>query len=144
MSIEENLKRIADSNDKIVELLSGMSLGQGKVETASADELNKSMTPPAATATTEVPAPPATAVATEVPAPPATAVATVVATAAEVPVPPAVITLESLNDEALAAVKRIGDSGTKVLEVLAEYGAKTLNQVPEDKHAELHTKLQAL
>lgn len=130
MSIEEQLQRIADSNDKIVELL-GKPLMSVVRETIPA-ALNEPMAAPAPT-----PAP-----AVDIPAPPA--VEQQGADVAEVPAPDVVITLETLNAEALTAVKRVGDDGTKVYALLAEYDAKTLNQVAEDKRSEIYTRLQAL
>lgn len=134
MSIEENLQRIADSNDKIVELLGKplMNIVQGVDSVTIPAALNEPMDPP-----TPEPAP-----VVDIPAPPAVEQQGPAVT--EVPTPDVVITLETLNDEALAAVKRVGDNGAKVYALLAEYGAKTLNQVAEDKHSEIYAKLQAL
>jgi len=115
MSIEETLNRIADSNDKIVALLSSAA---------------PVATTPAAPVATTPAAPVATTPAAPVAAPPS--------------VDASSLTLDFLNDMCVKAATKLQDGGAAVRAILSEFGAATIDTIPQANLVQFHDKVKAL
>jgi len=135
MSIEQNLEKIAATNEQMVALLTALVAGLS-VETVGQVE-----TPVVAAAAPVAAAP----VLTSVPAP-AVAAAAPVAAAAVAPTPPAAttITAETLNAAAIAAATRLGDSGAAVRNLLTEFGVNGFAALPQAQFATFNERMAAL
>lgn len=137
MSLENNLKRIADALEQLVALKAAPA--PQSAEPAPAPAPNVAPTPsPAPVAPAPQPAPTATAPAQPAapqPAPPTAPTAAPVAN----------MTPEQANDALVAKMQQLGANGqAQIVAIIGEYGGKSLHEVPADKLGELVAKVQAL
>lgn len=151
MSIEKDLKRMADAQETIAAKLSELCNRFEHIGAA----VSSVPTPPAPTAT-QVPEPPKQpaqpAAPAEVPTPPAASpaatvpAAPTVASPSEVPTPPAAapaMTPEQLNAALVAEMKRLG-SRDPIDNALKAMGVSGIQELPAERYAELLNNVKAL
>jgi len=126
MSIENNLKRIADS----LEIIAASMQSPGATTAPAALQ-------PAPTATEVVNAQAQALDAMTTPAPPA------IQPAPAATVAP-IITPEMLNEAAMAKMNEKGDNGASVIGLLGTFGVQSITQLQPTQYVDFKTKLEAL
>lgn len=155
MSIESNLKTLAENSTRIANALEAIVSKLGHIDAAVTEPAVP--TPPAAAAT-QVPEPPKQpappAAPAEVPTPPAASpaatapAAPTAASPSEVPTPPAAaaapaMTPEQLNAALVAEMKRLG-SRDPIDNALKAMGVSGIQELPAERYAELLNNVKAL
>ncbi len=156
MSIENNLKRIADALEQLVSNTKGLtpSVSSEALEVATAAPPKPVSTPAVAVATASTPATsaPDAAAPPQPPAPPVTADPSTQPQApqedipaATVPVsePTAVLTQEELNEKLVVEFKRLGGR-EKIDQAFKEFGANNVVDLPVEQYGALLVHVQAL
>jgi len=142
MSLETEIKKLTEAvleNTKA--LLAAAGVGLAAPVTTTVTE------PPAAAAPPAPPAPPAAAAPPAPPAPPAAGPAAPPAPPAPPAAPAAPVTLQELNDLAVAKAQTKGDNGACIIALIQKYGgpaAASLNAVPAEQLANFKAELEAL